>query len=109
MVRSPAGPTFVVAIWEEVAEHSLSHERRAEFLARIEFAELAEYAEAVLRPAAALAVERNTHGYLLLDEWLECCPVARGRLADAQRATGRTIDIRDGQWGSRPTSRPGQW
>lgn len=77
----PVGTDGLVALWEALRHQRLRPARRADFLARPEATELAEYTEEVLRHAAALAIQKDGDK-LLLSTGLAMCGRARLGLPD---------------------------
>lgn len=96
-------PEAVLAMWQELNSHWLSVERRAEFLARPEVAELCECEPMLLRKTGEHVLRKR--GELRLSVWLRSVPEVRRLMPDV----GRRRVYMDGHGGTKsdPTPEPG--
>lgn len=100
-MRPALGRQEVLRLWEETVGRPLRQERRDEFLARAELAELSQLSVGLLETAADIAYLRE--GRLLLASWLAVVPQARNAMPENRGPRERSY----GQGGGLNTTNSG--
>lgn len=93
-LRPVSGRQEVLRIWEETVGRPLRPERRDEFLARAELAELSQLSVGLLETAADISYLRD--GRLLLASWLAVVPQALDAMPENRGPRERSYGHGDG-------------